>query len=105
MILRSVRERCLAGPVTLLGMVLLIPLQAVAFAVPPEPLHLAGIQNGADYDSLIQPLVCSLAGLPVEDGRALAPVGPSRSLTGASIPDRLLVSVAHLPPPRAPPLD
>jgi hypothetical protein len=43
--------------------VLLLLLVAVANATPLEILHLKGIQDGGDYDSIIQPLVLSLAGL------------------------------------------
>jgi hypothetical protein len=38
---------------------------AVANATPLEILHLKGIQDGGDYDSIIQPLVLSLAGLAI----------------------------------------
>jgi hypothetical protein len=45
--------------------VLLLLLVAVANATPLEILHLKGIQDGGDYDSIIQPLVLSLAGLAI----------------------------------------
>ncbi len=77
MSLQPARVRRLAGPVALLATVLLVLLHAVAWAVPPEPLHLPGIQDGADYDSLIQPLVFALAGVPVARVMAGTPADPS----------------------------
>ena len=72
--------RRLAGPVALLATVLLVLLHAVAFAIPPEPLHLPGLQDGADYDSLIQPLVLALSGVLAAAGEAGTPAGGGRPL-------------------------
>lgn len=52
-------------------------LLAVANARPVEPIHLGGVQDGGDYDSLIQPLVLMLAGLPVTPVPLLTPLRPS----------------------------
>ncbi len=104
MILQPARVRHFAGSVALSATVLLALLHAVAFAVPPEPLHLPGIQDGADYDSLIQPLVLALTALPVAAGVAVTPAGSRRTLLWASVPAALPVSATRLPQPRAPPL-
>ena len=89
----------------LLPAVLLVLCHVVAFATSPEPLHLAGIQDGADYDSLIQPLVLALSVVPVVAGVVLTPVGSSRALGRAAVPSARPVLAARLPQPRAPPLD
>ena len=96
--------RRLAGPVALLATVLLVLLHAVAFAIPPEPLHLPGIQDGADYDSLIQPLVLALSGVLAAAGEAGTPAGGGRPLWWASVPAALPLPATRLPQSRAPPL-
>ena len=91
--------RRLAGPVALLATVLLVLLHAVAFAIPPKPLHLPGIQDGADYDSLIQPVVLTLSGVLAAAGD----VG-GRPLWWAPVPAALPLPATRLPQSRAPPL-
>jgi len=61
----------------LLMLALLAVLQSVADATPPESLHVPGIHDGGDYDSVVQPRLLTLTGLP--DGRPprLAPLGKS----------------------------
>jgi len=87
----------------LLPAVLLVLLHSVAFGMPPEPLHLAGIQDGADYDSLIQPLVLALSGVSVVEV-GVTPAKATRALVGAAAPTARPVPAARLPQPRAPPL-
>ncbi len=104
MIFRPARARRLAGPVALLATILPVLLHAVAFAVPPEPLHLPGLQDGGDYDSLIQPLVLALFGVPATERLSVARIGLSRDLPGAFPPAPRLNTPAPIPPPRAPTL-
>jgi hypothetical protein len=89
----------------LLLAVLLVLLHVGAFATSPEPLHLAGIQDGADYDSLIQPLVLALSGVPVVEVVMVTPAGSTRAPLWASVPAARPGPAARLPQPRAPPLD
>jgi hypothetical protein len=96
-------RRLAARLVGLSSAVLLVLVLAVSDATTPEPLHLQGLQDGGDYDSLIQPLVLALAGLPESDVPDLAPLGPSRECVSASVvaaPPRLIAGAA---PSRAPP--
>src|SRR5262249_48035989 len=67
-------------------------------------LHLRGIQDGGDFDSLIQPLVGALAGVPAEAARVVAPAGPSWEPAWASGPAAPAGPAARLRQPRAPPL-
>jgi len=84
--------------------VLLVWLFAVANATPPEPLHLEGILNGGDYDSLIQPLVLSLAGLPDTPVSLLTPLGLSLMRVSSRVSDDVLTAARPAAAPRAPPL-
>jgi hypothetical protein len=84
--------------------VLLVLVLAVAYATPPEPLHLAGIQDGGDYDSLIQPLVLLLAGLPVTEVPLLTWLGPRPTRAIPSLPSDLPAPVHRGAESRAPPI-
>jgi hypothetical protein len=53
--------------------VLSLVLHAAAAAVPPAALHVSGVWDGGDYDSLIQPLVIALEATPAEVDPAVAP--------------------------------
>jgi hypothetical protein len=39
-------------------------LLGVADATPPESLHIPGLHDGGDYDSVIQPRILTLIGIP-----------------------------------------
>jgi hypothetical protein len=56
-------------------LVLVAVLQWVADATPPESLHVPGVHDGGDYDSLVQPRLLTLTGLPDALGPRLAPLG------------------------------
>jgi len=99
-----VRHR-LARTTTLLPALLLVLLHAVALAVPLEPLHRPGIQDGGDYDSLIQPLVLALAGVSATGAAVVAPARPSGEPIRAPARDVIPPHPARLSQPRAPPLD
>lgn len=96
-------SRSLRLAVHLLVITVLSVLQAVADATPLESLHVAGIHNGGDYDSVVQPRVLMLTGIPDGQGPLLTPLGDS--------PDRIEpVGLASSPEPapssvqsRAPP--
>ncbi len=90
--------------VHLLPVVPLVLLFAVADATPLEPLHLKGIQDGGDYDSLIQPLVLSLAGLPDSQVPIVTPLGPSTERVSSSVPADLPVPASRAAQSRAPPV-
>ena len=91
-----------AIPVPLI--LLLVGLTAAALAVPPEPLHLAGIQDGGDFDSVIQPLVLGLAGVPQGcEVPALVPRGPRPGRAWFPPPAALPAPAARSAPSRAPP--
>ena len=76
----------------------------VAAATPLESLYIAGIYDGGDYDSLVQPLVLLLTGVP--DGQAPWPVrlgdSPDRiePFGLATPPDLAVSSVQSRAPPR-----
>src|SRR5262249_40938404 len=101
MILPPARARLLAGPVALLATVLLVLLHAVACAVPPQPLYLSGLQDGAGYDSLISPLLLGLTGGPVDAVPVLALPDPPLPPPPAPPPPPL--SPPRAPPPAPPP--
>ena len=90
--------------VSLLPVVLLTVLFAVADAIPLEPLHLEGIQDGGDYDSLIQPLVLALAALPERPVSVFTPIGPSADRLSLSGPAALPLPARRGAPSRAPPV-
>ena len=79
-------------------------LLAVANARPVEPIHLGGVQDGGDYDSLIQPLVLMLAGLPVTPVPLLTPLRPSRVELPFAAPEDLPGPAGRASEPRAPPV-
>ena len=81
----------------------LIVLFAVANATPPEPLYLKGIQDGGDYDSLTQPLVLSLAGLPDTPVPVLIPHGPRPARVPSTVPEDLPIPGRRPTASRAPP--
>src|SRR5215831_13941041 len=83
--------------------VALIVLFAVANATPLEPLHVKGIQDGGDYDSLIQPLVLALAGLPDTPVPVLIPHGPSPARVPSAVPEDLPIPGRRPTASRAPP--
>ena len=82
--------------------VLLVTL-AVAWAVPPERLSMTGIQDGSDYDSLIQPLVLGLAGTPVDDRLETAPADIPGVLADLFVSAAVSHPAGRLSRPRAPP--
>src|SRR3989442_15379771 len=84
--------------------VLLLLLLAVADATPLEPLHLKGIQDGGDYDSLIQPLVLALAALPDAPVPVITPLGPSPARVTPAVPVDLPVPASQAAESRAPPV-
>ncbi len=84
--------------------VLLVLLLAVADATPLEPLHLKGIQDGGDYDSLIQPLVLTLGGLADAPVPVLTPLGPSPARVTPAVPADLPVPASQAAESRAPPV-
>jgi hypothetical protein len=88
----------------LLLAVLFLLLFGVAYAVPVEPLHLKGIQDGGDYDSLIQPLVLALAGVPDTPVPVLTPLGPSPAWVTSSVSAELPAPARRAAEPRAPPV-
>ncbi len=90
--------------VHLLPVVLLVLVFAVANATPLEPLHLKGIQDGGDYDSLIQPLVLLLAALPESPVSVLTPLGPSTDRVSFGIPADPPVPARRAAQSRAPPV-
>ncbi len=71
--------------VHLLPIVLLLLVFAVAHAPPVEALYLKGIQDGGDYDSLIQPLLLGLAALPESSRTILIPLGASTDWVGVRL--------------------
>ena len=71
--------------VHLLPIVLLVVVFAGANATPLEPLHLKGIQDGGDYDSLIQPLLLGLAALSESSRTILTPLGASTDWVGVRL--------------------
>lgn len=89
--------------VPLLLVTILSVVYAVADATPLESLYIRGIYDGGDYDSLVQPLVLLLSGVPDSQAPRLVPLGdnPDRiqPFGPASLPD-LTVSSANS---RAPP--
>ena len=89
----------------LLPAALLVLLHAVAFTVPPERLHEPGIHDGADYDSLIQPLVLALSGVSVEAVGADRPAAPRPEPLWVAAPSEPRGVSPGLPPSRAPPVD
>ena len=90
--------------VALVPALVLVLLHAVALSVPPERLHVPGVHDGGDYDSLIQPLVLALSAVSVErvetDGSA-APRPEPPWVSAPSEPGRV---PAGRPPSRAPPV-
>jgi len=90
--------------VPLLLVASLAMLFAVADAIPLEPLHLKGIQDGGDYDSLIQPLVLGLAALPESPVSVFTPIAPSTDRLLVSGPSDLPLPGGRGAPSRAPPV-
>jgi hypothetical protein len=84
--------------------VLLLVLHAVAGAMPPDPLHLLGIWDGGDYDSVIQPLVAALDVTSVDAGAVATPAGPRLAAARVPAPPAATRQTAPRPQPRAPPL-
>jgi hypothetical protein len=84
--------------------VVLLAVFAVADATPLEPLHLKGIQDGGDYDSLIQPLVLVLAALPESPVSVFTPIAPSTDRLSFSGPAVLPLPARRGAPSRAPPV-
>ena len=89
--------------VYLLPVVLLVVF-AVADATPLEPLHLKGIQDGGDYDSLIQPRVLVLAALPERPVSVFTPIAPIPDRLSLSGPADLSLPARRGAPSRAPPV-
>src|SRR5262245_51907642 len=99
-------DRCIlihrAVPVLLI--LLFVGLTAAALAVPSEPLHLAGIQDGGDFDSAIQPLLLGLAGVPQEyEVPAVVPRSPRPGRAWLPPPATLPAPADRSAPSRAPP--
>jgi len=88
----------------LLQGLLLVLLLAVAYATPREQLYLGGLQDGGDYDSLVQPLVLALAGLPATAVPVLSLLGPSPAPAILSVLADRPVLTPRAADPRAPPV-
>jgi hypothetical protein len=101
---RASLRHAVARTAILVPAVLVLVLHAVAGVVPLEPLHIAGLWDGADYDSLIQPLVVGLADASLPVVAAIRPVCPAAAATGPATPDAPGAPTARRPPSRAPPL-
>jgi hypothetical protein len=84
--------------------VLLLLLVAVAHATPLEALHLKGIQDGGDYDSIIQPLVLSLAGLAILEAPIVGLLGAAPERPALAAPADCPAPAGSIAESRAPPL-
>ncbi len=82
---------------------LLVLLLAGAGATPPEALYLKGVQDGGDYNSLIQPLVLALSGLADASARVLIPLRPGPARMTSPVPTDRPVSARAAAESRAPP--
>jgi hypothetical protein len=87
----------------LLWMAVLGTVNAVADITPVESLYLDGVHDGGDYDSLIQPLVLSLAGLPDTPVPVLAPLRPMLTRAIVVVPPDLPAPAHRTAASRAPP--
>jgi len=83
--------------VHVLVIISLAALHFVAHAAPPEALHVPGLHDGGDYDSIILPQVLALSGLPE------GPV-PRFALLLRPVPGRLETAHFGRRPERAPSL-
>ncbi len=82
---------------------LLVLLLVGADATPPEALYLKGIQDGGDYNSLIQPLVLALSALADASARLLIALGPGPVRVTCPVPTDRPVSARAAAESRAPP--
>jgi hypothetical protein len=79
-------------------------LFAVADVIALEPLHLKGIQDGGDYDSLIPPLVLALAALPEGPISVFTSIAPSTDQLSFSGPADFPLPARRGALSRAPPV-
>jgi hypothetical protein len=97
------RRGIVARTPAFLPAILLFVLHAVAGAVPPDPLHVAGVWDGGDYDSLIQPLVFGLLDASVAEAAIATPCHVARDAAGPSTPPAPTARTPRPPQSRAPP--
>lgn len=99
---RRPRWRASRPAFVLVALLLLLGMRGVAHATPPEPLWVAGLYDGCDFDDLVQPLasMMALTGGPAPLPASLTPGPEAPQVSGVTDPRRARPVPAD---PRAPP--